>query len=104
MKRIITSLLVVALFAVLGCGGSGSTNKYTLEKFNQIQTGMTYEQVKTIMGDPGSLTTESKTPAVEGVSGEIIIKGYEWQNPDGSNMQIMFMNSQVDTKAQAGLK
>ena len=104
MKRIITSLLVVALFAVLGCGGSGSTNKYTLDKFNQVQTGMTYDQVKSIMGDAGQVTTESKSPSIPGVSDEIIIKGYEWQNPDGSNMQIMFMNNQVDTKAQAGLK
>lgn len=94
-------LLTMALFAAVGCG---STNKYTLDKFNQIQTGMTYDQVKSIMGDAGQFTTESKSPAIPGVSDEVVIKGYQWQNGDVSNAQIVFMNNQVDTKAQAGLK
>lgn len=102
MKRVISIVLIaMALFTAVGCG---NTNKYTMDKFNQIQTGMTYDQVKSIMGDAGQVTTESQSPAIPGVSDEVVIKGYQWQNGDGSNAQVMFMNNQVDTKAQAGLK
>lgn len=89
-------LIATALFAAVRCG--------TTDKFNQIQTGMTYDQVKSIMGDAGQVTTESKSPAIPGVSDEVVIKGCQWQNGDGSNAQVMFMNNQVNTKAQAGLK
>ena len=103
MKKVLLASLIVASLVISGCGGV-SSNKYTLEKYNKIQTGMTYEQVKDIMGDPGQPSAESKIPAIEGVSSEVVFKIYQWQNSDGSNMQISFTNNHVDMKAQAGLK
>lgn len=99
MKKVLLASLIVASLVISGCGGV-SSNKYTLEKYNKIQTGMTYEQVKDIMGDPGQPSAESKMPA----SGEVVFRIYQWQNSDGSNMQISFTNNHVDMKAQAGLK
>lgn len=102
MKKLLTTGLVLTTLVIAGCGGG--TAKYTMEKFNQVQPGMTYEQVKDIMGDPGKMNGETKSPSIEGVMDEITIRSYQWQNSDGSNMIVSFTNNQVDTKAQAGLK
>jgi hypothetical protein len=70
--------------------------KITLEKFNQIQKGMTLQEVQEIIGSPGKLIAESK---LGDVSGQV----YSWKNSQGSNAIIEFKNSKVVAKAQAGL-
>lgn len=69
----------------------------TLEKFNKIQTGMTYDEVVAIVGKEGTLDTESS-------SGSITFKTYHWYASNGiSNAAIIFQNGKVTAKSQFGL-
>lgn len=102
MKRILVVITLLSL--LLSVAGCGSPNKYTLKKFNQIQTGMSYSQCSDIMGDPGVLSAENTMQGIPGIMPTIVIKSYSWQNPDGSNLSLMFENDRMNMKAQAGLK
>ena len=74
-----------------------SPDKMTLDKFNQIQTGMTYEQVVAIVGSEGTLSTES-------AYGNQSMKIYYWYASNGiSNATISFTNGKVSAKSQIGL-
>ena|SRR5215475_1322700 len=72
----------------------------TMDKFNQIRTGMTYDQVTAIVGSRGD------------VMSQVDLAGYNtvmigWQNKgflDGGNMNVTFQNGLVVSKAQAGLR
>ena len=72
--KVITFLLVVIILGtIVGATGENNNNnttqtgttvtqeqeKMTLEKFNKIETGMTYQQVVDIIGEEGTLSTES---------------------------------------------
>ena len=72
-----------------------STTKITLDKFNQIQTGMTYEQVVAIIGEEGTLSSES-------AYGDYSSKIYSWSNGI-ANATISFSNGKVSAKSQFGL-
>lgn len=68
----------------------------TLEKFNKIKEGMTYEQVKAILGE-GEITSQSKIMDIESIL-------YSWINKDGSNMNCTFSGGKMEMKAQFNLK
>lgn len=70
-------------------------NKITYEKFGQVTIGMTYEQVKGILGD-GKETTSSEVNGMKTVI-------YSWSNPGGSNMNVTFQDNKALSKAQLGL-
>lgn len=72
-------------------------DKITLNQFNQIQTGMTYDQVKQIFNHDGLL--KSETDIMGSVS-----KLYAWMNSDGSNVIVTFTGDTVDSKTQTNLK
>jgi len=74
-----------------------TTDIITLEKFNQIQNGMTDQQVQELIGSPSKLLGSSNTNNVVG-------KVYRWQNLQGSNAIVEFSNDLVVSKSQAGLK
>lgn len=71
----------------------------TLEEFNKIQNGMSYEEVKSIIGSSGTL---SSNVSMNGVTVEI----YTWygNGTAGSNANVTFTNNSVTGKAQAGLQ
>ncbi|AQR93734.1 DUF3862 domain-containing protein [Clostridium saccharoperbutylacetonicum] len=70
--------------------------KITMDKYNQIQNGMTYEQVKGILGD-GELSTETKIMDSDA-------KLYSYINKDGSIATFNFSDDKLDTKSQYELK
>ena len=72
-----------------------SENKITLDKFNQIQSGMSYEEVVGIIGEEGVLSSES---SYESYSTKI----YSWSNGI-ANATITFSNGKVSGKSQFGL-
>lgn len=74
----------------------GMDAKVTMDKYNKINNGMTYDQVKSILGD-GQLASQS---LIMNIKDEI----YSWINADGSNMNVTFQGGKVDTKAQFELK
>ena len=111
--KVITFLLVVIILrTIVGATGENNNNnttqtgttvtqeqeKMTLEKFNKIETGMTYQQVVDIIGEEGTLSTESSY-------GSQSMKVYYWYASNGiSNATISFMNGTVTAKSQIGLE
>jgi hypothetical protein len=96
-------IIIVGIAACLWLSLRGSNEQRTEEhsaitkaKYDSIQTGMSYEQVQGIMGEPGEEMSRSE------------IGGYTtimcvWKNASGSNMNAMFQNGKLTTKAQFGL-
>jgi hypothetical protein len=74
-----------------------STDLVTMAEFNEIETGMTWEEVVAIAGQPTEELSRNKIADIETVM-------YQWTNPFGPNMNVMFQNGKVVQKAQFGLK
>jgi hypothetical protein len=68
----------------------------TKGEFDRIADGMTYEQVVQIIGAPGEVLSSSDMAGTKTVM-------YAWKNSNGSNMNAMFQNGALITKAQFGL-
>ena len=65
-------------------------------KYDQIMTGMNYEQVCEIIGARGQESSRTNLGGFTTVM-------YQWMNPGGSNMNAMFQNDSLISKAQFGL-
>lgn len=72
--------------------------KITMSEFNQIENGMSYDDVKEIVGSSGEVTAESG-------SGEYHIMIITWygNKTTGANANVTFTNDKVTAKAQVGL-
>lgn len=68
----------------------------TLEKYNSIKEGMTYDEVKGILGE-GEVLSESKI-----MDSQSII--YSYSNKDGSNANFTFNGNKLQVKSQFQLK
>ncbi len=68
----------------------------TLEKYNQATEGMTYDEVKAILGE-GQLTSQTRIMDMESIM-------YTWMNKDGSNANFTFSGDKLEIKAQFNLK
>ena len=70
----------------------------TLSEFDQIETGMSYEDVVAIIGSEGELLSTA-------TAGEITTSIFVWYGKDGiSNANVTFSNNAVMAKAQIGLE
>ena len=78
---------------------NSSSATYSMSDYNKITTGMSYSQVKTILG-----SNEGKELSRVDITGAPLTVSYQWQNDDGSNIIVMFQGDAVTTKAQALLK
>ena len=74
-----------------------SPSVVTKAEFDQIRQEMTYEDVKLIIGHPGEEISRSD------IAGYTTIM-YSWANSNGSNMNAMFQNNSLVSKAQFGLR
>lgn len=110
-------LLTILIFIIITCGGiavatkmgdsiqqsvSGVNDKseyITLEEYNKIETGMTYEEVAEIIGSSGTVSSQ-----VESNSIKIVIITWYGNGVAGSNANVTFTNNTVSGKAQVGLK
>lgn len=70
--------------------------KITLDQFNNVKEGMTYEEVKEILGE-GQIISESEIMDSTSIM-------YEWINKNGSNMNAIFQGNSLMSKAQFSLK
>ncbi|GAB4243659.1 MAG: hypothetical protein OHK005_08150 [Candidatus Methylacidiphilales bacterium] len=76
----------VALALILGLVLAACGSKLTAENLSKIQTGMSEDQVRAILGEP----TEIETASFLGFSGTT------WKYQQGKNeAQIVFVNGQV---------
>lgn len=80
--------------------GTKDDSEYiTAEEYGEIKSGMSYEEVKEIIGSDGSLSSESTGNSIK-------IQIYTWygNGAAGSNANVTFTNDKVTGKAQFGLK
>lgn len=113
--KFVSFLLVIIVIGVVATvSGSGNNNndtstatsvveqnqeKLNLEKFNKIETGMTYKEVVEIIGEEGTVLSESEI-------GNIKTTIYSWygEGTIGANANVTFQKGKVTSKAQFGLK
>lgn len=76
----------------------------TFAQYSQIQTGMSYEQVVSIIGKQGEEISQNRIEGVPGAMPSITTIMYQWVNENGSNMNTIFQNNKLLQKAQFGLK
>lgn len=78
-------------------------NKPTITKaeFEQIKSGMTYEEVSAIIGGPGEVLSESGN---KGDQYHTVIYSYKGEGEIGANANFTFQGNQLQNKAQMGLK
>lgn len=71
----------------------------TMANFNKIESGMTYEQVVELLGEEGTVLSQSDVAGFHTVM-------YTWNGEGGfgANMNAMFQNGKLVNKAQLGLK
>lgn len=80
-------------------GVSNESEYMTMEEYNKIETGMTYEEVVEIVGSSGESMSK-----VEGNG--TVIEMFTWYGNGmaGSNANVTFQNGKVTGKAQVGLE
>lgn len=71
--------------------------KVTKSMYDKLKTNMTYDEVKSILGEGGELTYEYKE---EDYSAET----YIWTNEDESYLSVDFTDGKLESKSQYGLK
>ena len=69
----------------------------TRHEYEQVGEGQTYEEVTAIIGEPGREISSSDLAGMRTVM-------YSWSNSDGSNMNAVFQDGKLITRAQFGLK
>jgi hypothetical protein len=73
----------------------------TKEEFDKIQNGMTYEQVKQIVGGEGHKISETGKP---GTPEHTVMYDYQGEGEIGANASLMFQGGKLINKSQFGLK
>lgn len=78
-------------------------NKPSMNKaeFDQLKSGMTYEEASAIIGGPGEVISESGNP---GDQFHTVMYQYEGEGDLGANANLMFQGNKLQNKAQFGLK
>ena len=69
----------------------------TMVAFEALQSGMSYATVSGIIGLPGEELSRSDLAGLTTVM-------YSWKNANGSNMNALFQNDHLVSKAQFGLR
>lgn len=74
---------------------SGSAD-VTLDKFNKLEMGMSYDEAKEIMGSEGNQTSMTKTGSYESAS-------YEWKGEKYSRISTRFTRGELSYKSQSSI-
>jgi hypothetical protein len=86
--------------AQFGLGG-GSDVEITIDQFNQIQNGMTLEEVVAIVGGEGEIVSES---GEKGTDFHTVMYSYDGNGGLGANVSLMFQGNKLQNKSQFGLE
>lgn len=80
-------------------GVSNDSEYITMEEYNSIETGMSYDEVKEIVGSAGEISSQVESNGIK-----IVIISWYGNGMAGSNANVTFTNNKVTGKAQVGLK
>lgn len=99
---IVGAILIFFAIGIIGSSLNGMSSKdnVSLEEFDVLYTGMSYEQAVETIGFEGSLNSQVDIGAGQEYKMEI----YTWPNPNGSNMNATFQGGKLISKSQIGLK
>ncbi len=102
MKKPITLLAILILILSFSVSCSSNNSKISMEEFNSINEGMTYNEVCEIIGGEG----EQLANIDLGLGDELITESYKWEGEGNAdaNAVIMFQGGKVVTKSQSGLE
>ncbi|PLR79539.1 hypothetical protein CVD25_21820 [Bacillus canaveralius] len=73
----------------------------TLDEFNEVQNGMSYEEVVSIIGGEGTILSES---GEKGSDLYTVMYEYKGESGLGANANFMFQGNKLQNKAQFGLE
>ena len=96
LLTIILGLSLISLQAKSQSKNDYSDTKITLTKFYLIEMGMSLERVQNILGE-GELVSSSYFANIQ-------TEMWVWKNRNGSNMNAMFQNDKLVSKAQYKLQ
>jgi outer membrane protein assembly factor BamE (lipoprotein component of BamABCDE complex) len=82
-------------------GMGGSDVEISLEQFNQIENGMTLEEVIEIVGGEGEIVSET---GEEGTDLHTVMYSYSGEGGLGANVSLMFQGNKLQNKTQVGLE
>lgn len=80
-----------------GITDNKGTADLTQEKFNKINTGMSYDEVKEVIGSEGEMTSMSKF-------GNTTSMAYTWRGPKYERVYTSFRDGKLNNKSQSNLK
>jgi len=106
MRKLLILFVVAVMFAAIcGCSETpsptGSEAKISKAEFDKIKVGMSYEEVKEIIG--GECTLESES-GEKGTALYTVMYGCDGEGELGANVQLMFQGGKLDSKTQMGLR
>lgn len=78
--------------------------KLTLEKFNTIQNGMTYEEVVNVIGSEGTILSETGEKGSAYYTVIYMYSGDQCKGDIGANANFTFQNNKLMNKTQINLK
>ena len=113
MKNVLLSITAILVcFSLTGCTEELENITYpypdskeilvTLEEFNEIQTGMTEQEVWDIIG--GQCTNTGTTDVGIGEKYVTVTYGCNGDGKTGANVILMFQGQKLTSKTQVGLK
>jgi hypothetical protein len=100
LKRPVVAVAALCLALFLWFGFNKVNQKpptpaVTQQEFSRIEKGMTYEECVAIIEAEGTPYGSSGMPGEEGEDVDWL--SYQWNNPDGSYVEISFFQNRVDT-------
>lgn len=102
MKRVLLMIVLTALLAGCSTTTGGSTGeKISKAEYNQIKSGMTYEEVVEIVGSEGEIMSEVGDPKDELYTFVVM---WEGEGQLGANANFTFQGGKMEMKAQVGLE
>ncbi len=78
-------------------GLDGDPIEVTKAQYDQIQNGMTIEEVRKIMGSDGALKSQAKFTSFS-------TESYSWKGPKFSRISVWMKDGKVNRKSQFGMK
>ena len=97
MKKVFLFVMIVSV--LLSFTACSNDKLITMDEFNDIENGMSYDKVCDIIGSEGELASETSIAGYETAI-------YTWKGAGsvGANANVTFQNDKVCSKAQAGLR
>jgi hypothetical protein len=78
-------------------GEAKDSSDITMEKYNKIKNGMSYKEVKDIIGKEGTETMSSG-------NGKYKVTSYNWKGENFAFISVVLMGDKVTSKVQANLE